>query len=477
MVGGGPCGLAATDQLLGNGVPPGEIAVVSPSVPEPSGATSWRSPTVRSAYLSSLAGGALTKAINGRAVSLHAAALDGPISAHWGASCLPLPSTYPLAADSGFREAYRATVGRWHVSSEQDGLSELYPLTGETIGDLPRKELAGRILATSLSRAAGHSRLALRGESFGDRGCSGRGLCFHGCPNDSPWSAAEELRTLVTRHPGLQIVDQPVHELDLHNDRRVGVRAGGAELSADRVVVAAGWRATSTLLGGRPPRLDARAELEQSTVVISTLLLKASASQEDFYQHLTYHDLVLPHLDDRGHLAALTQVYLPTHELAGRILASLPLSKLVAPAMSTILTTERGSAALGRAMRHVGVAMTFFPGSSDWTSASNELSLWKEVAPRDLRMLLGGVGGRVVSAKKVVLSGGQSQHIGVWAPYRYVIPRLIAGDPDYLRGALRHPRVVAADPCLLPVLPPGPHTASAAACGRLLVDALVRDWS
>lgn len=478
IVGAGPCGLAALDQLLANGVAPPDITIVTPDSDGAQTGTSTErvaEATILSSYESARRDGALAKRIEGQPRSLEGMAWQGSQSRHWGASCLPLTRSAPGGSDTSFLAAYERTVRAWHVSAEVDGLTQVFPLTGERTGSLRRKDLAHSVLNTAPTGTVGHSRLAVRGNDAGEFSCSGRSVCFHGCPTRAPWRSDDALTEILRSAPGLRTLPEVVKEIRPGDASTTELCTDRGIWRAYRVIVAAGWQATSTLLGGRPARLGLSADLQQSTVVMAPLLLRSPAPVADFHRSFTYHDLVVPHLDHQGGLAALTQVYLPTHELAGRMLASAP--AVARPAVRQLLSHSPSSKGLGRAMRHLGVAMTFFPGTRNWASNTRELAAWRQVVPGDLRRALTGVGGRVINAGKVVLGAGQSQHVGAWAPYRELVPRLLEGDgqlvPRYPAGV----RAVAVDPCILPSIQPGPQTATAAAWGRVLIDALIRDWA
>jgi hypothetical protein len=476
VIGAGPCALAALEQLLDDGISETDVVVLAP-VGGVAPAGELAQATVLSSYSSARRVGALGKAVGGESLSLREVATQGSLSAHWGASCLPLAVPHAGSAEPAFLRSYESTVRSWNVAAEEDGLASIYPLTGEHVGDLPRKAMAVEIVAGAGGSARiGHSRLAVSGRSPDGTGCSGLSLCFHGCPVQAPWGSASALDRLREARPGLRLVNAVAGGLRGEGDL-IAVDVAGSTLRTRRLLVAAGWRSTVELLAGREPRLGASAELEQSSVVMAPIVLRAAVSNPDFEQSFTFHDLVVPHLDQAGRLVALTQIYLPTHELAGRVLATAP-SVLDAAIRAALRaqTTARGLRAL---LRHVGVAMTFFPGTTDWSSDAC-LQEWRGIVPSDVNNSLRGVGGRVVGMRKVLLNHGQSQHVGAWSPYRDVGNQLLHGSRLILPAVASvqgRGRVAAADPTILPFLPPGPHTASAAAIGRLLVSRLVEEWS
>jgi hypothetical protein len=401
---------------------------------------------------------------------------EGSPSDFWGASCLPQPTTTPLGVDGAFLAAYGKTVAQWQVNAEQDGLGTLFPITGEFTGDLPRKTLARQIIDSAPMGSVGHSRLAVRGSGADDdRACVLSGHCFHGCPSRSPWSAREQMNRILLDHPELHVIDDRVRALAEEDGHCVvDVHLAATSVRARRVLVAAGWRTTATLLGGKEPSLRKGAELQQSPVIMAPIFFKCASAEDEFNRHFTFHDLVVPHV--RGdRLVGLTQVYLPTHELAGRLLASAP--PAVRPLIGRALSGSLGRAAASRSLRHVGVAMTFFPGSIDWTSTAAEESAWRRLVVAELNRALVAAGGRVLRGRRVVLGSGRSHHVGAWQPYATVLPRLLAGHRDYLAGTVGPKRAVAVDTALLPHMSPGPHTSTAAACGRLLIDELVEDWA
>lgn len=473
VIGAGPCGLATLDELLASGVAADDIVLIGPSTPSGPTEAGQGEATVASSFASALRDGALTKAVNGTSVSIEDVAAQGTLSQHWGASCLPMPVSAEGATSQAWLDAYGRTTASWQVNAERDPLTTTYPLTAETTGGLPRKRQAHAVVESARGQVVGHSRLAVRAGPS-NRGCIGRSLCFHGCPVHAPWRADEALAATHEDNPGLTLLPWLVDGLSAGEGGDTMVHAGGESIRAERVLVAAGWRATVQLLGGSPPRLDATADVEQSTVVMAPVLLRSRATDDDFFRSFTYHDLVVPHHVEGGELAALTQLYLPTHELAGRMLASVPRS--MSRSVQAMLSRPSSGRALTRPLRHVGVAMTFLPGSRQWGCTQRGLDTWRRHVPGSLREILRVLGGRVVDVNKVVLAAGQSQHVGAWTRYADVVPQLLSGDRLRIPGGCAGQRALAVDPCLLPTLHPGPHTAIAAACARLAVQEVIRQW-
>ena len=156
---------------------------------------------------------------------------------------------------------YRSVLGFVPVAGRRDRLAAEFPLFSEAVADLEPTPQIASFLA-DLERAdadlarrgvvAGRSRLAVRTrDDAGGSGCRYAGLCLHGCPLGSIWSAEQELRALVARGavsylPGAYVERVAEDRRGVRVDFR---RAGVVEqLDAERVFVAAGVLPSARLL-------------------------------------------------------------------------------------------------------------------------------------------------------------------------------------------------------------------------------------
>ena len=468
IVGAGPTGLAAYHELIDLGISGSDVALIDPGVMrEGKPNTGALSPLLtHESFKSATAGGALAKP-NGPDLGAEVELSDGICNyrpaEYWGSSCLPMPtwSSHGIYESPQFVSAYAKTVKRWGVQAEASSLHDVYPITGETIGRLPRKQRAHQVCNTVHHHewSVGHSRIAVGSENGTE--CTLCGRCLQGCPIEVPWSPTTELVRLRSETPNFLGLSSAAVDIQL-TEKQVQIKfADDSVMDFEHVLVASGWRTTPVVtaraLGMGVPSIR---DLEQSTLVMKPILFSSNSDGERFGSSFAFHDLVVAIPPNETHAGMTVQIYMPTPELAGRLFSQ-------APRMFHSLLryfSKANKQPLHLIAQRIGIAMVFLDGGKWDTTKSDLGAMEKRIAPI-LREVLKPVGGHILPGFRVVLDRGRSEHVGSWAPVRGLVERVFSESWD-----LRAPssRVIPIDTCLMPHIPAGSHTAIAATLARLV---------
>jgi choline dehydrogenase-like flavoprotein len=209
----------------------------------------------------------------GRGVSLYPSLVRGGLSTAWGGAMLPFGDDdmagWPLAL-SDLVEPYREVLRYVPIVGEHDALAEVAPTYAEALGNLP---VTGQMraflddLATGASRlrsagaCAGRSRLAVWTGEESPRRCRLAGLCLHGCPYGSIWSASQRLDQLIAAgvkyEPGtvVQRVEERGQTVRLHLGSESGEPTGTRDTA--RVLLACGPLASTRIVLASTERREA----------------------------------------------------------------------------------------------------------------------------------------------------------------------------------------------------------------------------
>lgn len=471
VVGAGPTGLQVVAGLLEGGCPPEEIVIVERRVIEN---TDIRNSLSQLSLADSLGAcdksgkGIYTKSLAGQDFQF-----DGTESIRfspsyiWGASCLPPHRTYVDYFDfDGFETAIDQVKSDWSVHAEVDQLDAEYPISTEVIGKLPRKRLAIE-LVKGAGAGVGHSRLAMGSPTST---CTGLGLCFRGCPSQATWSPSTQLLSLIERAPKLSLLVGEVERLE-HDEMSCTLLVDGKKLFLDRIVVATGWSVTPDLVSELPSYREnyrvPEESLQQSTVCMFPLVLPPREIDCFDSPHFAYHDVVLvtpPQMPDENLL--LSQIYLASPELMSRIATTAPavFRRIISALGPRIAGNSRITASLSR----IAVAMTFFPGGG-WIADRNQVASDLRRVSNQIKSQFGAYVPRFFIRNSRLLDRGSSHHVGNWTPARSQMLSWLHGTQGDT------PRVLVADTTILPTVPPGPHTLSAAAIARLIGKKIASD--
>jgi ferredoxin len=470
IIGCGPTGLAACQELLELGYDPKHINLIDVNqseVKETIQTYTGKSLTIHESFKSSSTNGSFKKpSSQNLKKSRFYGDLNIPISsAHvWGSSCLPLANWTRFSSFNSpeLSEKYSKTISRWGVHAQSDSLEKDFILTSEITDELKRKSIAESFSAgcTKGNIAGGHSRIAMF-DSQSQR-CYYCGNCLQGCPTSVPWNPSKELNNLITEFPALKIISGKVVKVKIDEKNPNVVFQDGKILQFDQVFVAAGWRQTPRMLRNNHSESDYSKELLQSTVILRAFVLNDPVDDTDFYNSFSYHDSVvsIPPISDTssGYLA---QIYFPTTELAGRVASISP--KIFHDAISAVLL--RNYKWNLNIFKRIGVVMIFAEGG-EWNPTKNEILKIERSTIPEIRKALRLVGGHVIPGVRQTLTKGNSEHVGSWEPFRKEARQLLNMEE---KANLKLPKVLPIDTTLLPIVPPGPHTAIAASLARIAI--------
>jgi choline dehydrogenase-like flavoprotein len=223
--------------------------------------------------------------LDDNAVAFYGSLARGGLTSVWGGAMLPYLDddlgAWPIGVGD-LAEHYRTVLEWVPLVARHDALEELLPLYTDTAEPLARTPQVSAFLR-DLDRArdrlaaagitAGASRLAVwAGVRGGERSCRLAGVCLHGCPYGSIWSAAQELERLVGAG---KIAYEPQafveHVEETAGGVRVRVRAPGdgsrRTVEASRVFLAAGALSSTRLVLSSLEAYDRTVQLRDSQLV------------------------------------------------------------------------------------------------------------------------------------------------------------------------------------------------------------------
>ena len=455
VAGFGLIGIQVIEELLSLGIDPSEITVIDPNEfrNNPANRNNPESREISEIFNRNKVNTGLSK----KELSLDdLGSVTKSQTYFWGASCLPpirfqIPNSgYDSESISNSYSTVTKSIGiQATYSSKPEDLN--FPFTQEIMDELPRKKLANQWVKSS-EGAVYHSRLAISSSS--KSGCTFHGTCFEGCPNNSIWNPSNHITTYRNEFAEMNKVNSSVERID--SKRRVVSTSSGLELSYDRLFVTTGAQISRRIVSSIYPSQDIR--LKSSPVVLIPFLVRDGVTISDFKSHFVMADLLIPFMDENG-LAALTQIYLPTTEIAGRVL-------LQTPELFGKLSLRLPTKNLESLMRHIGIAMLFIPGyESDLPKTKVKKIIREPIA--ELRKVLEMNGAVLINAPRRYILNHNSHHSG--AIYSAEDGVNNAGINSKVYSNLQSLGIRLLDATLLPEIPPGPHTLAAASLARLEV--------
>jgi ferredoxin len=470
IIGCGPTGLAACQELLELGYEPSQINLIDVNRSEfraTNQTYNGKSLTIHESFKSSSANGSFKKPSgqNLKNSSFYEKLGIPASNAHvWGSSCLPLASWARFSSINcpELSEKYSHTISRWNVHAQSDSLERDFKLTTEITNELKRKSISESFSAecSKSDIAGGHSRIAMFDSQ--SQPCYYCGNCLQGCPTSVPWNPSKELNNMIAEFPDLRIITGKVVKVRIEAETPDVVFQNGEILQFDQVFVAAGWRQTPRMLRDSHSESDYSKELLQSTVVMRAFILDDPVDDSDFFNSFSYHDSVISippkSKTSSGYLA---QIYFPTAELAGRVASVSP--RIFHDAISAVLLRDYKWTL--NIFKRIGIVMIFAEGG-EWNSNKNEILRIEQSTIPEIRKALKLIGGHVIPGVRQTLSNGNSEHVGSWEPFRKEALQLLNIEE---KANLKLPKVLPIDTTLLPIVPPGPHTAIAASLSRIAV--------
>jgi hypothetical protein len=450
VLGAGPTGLSVLQELLNYGIDPNAIFLVDESF------FSWNSSRPsplsqkRESIFEIVSRESLNKGVGkaGNDLDPRSIRISKP-SKIWGTSCLP-PLNWelssPSVSQSEFVQAYNDVSIDWEIQAV-DSFESDFPISGEVIGELPRKEMSYKL---SKSQEIIHSRLAISTRtSKYSIGCTLNSTCFSNCPNDSPWNPENALRKILDLFPGVNLIEGKVIKLD---NRLKVIHTNQETVKYDFLYISLGAMATRNLISQffvEPLALDT------TPVVIAPFFLRKKVLHGDYTNSFLYCDLLIPH-KKRNQLMAISQIYLPSREITGRIIATLP------PAFHKLLA-KLSEPLLAFIFKRIGVCMMFFSSMPLGESGMDKDLLKNELI--FINSILKFSGARVLNFRTTRLLNGSSHHIGAI----HFEKENLAGIDSPIFSRLAEMNIFLTDTSALPALLPGPHTAIAAALAKISV--------
>ena len=377
----------------------------------------------------------------------------------WGASCFP-PMKFHLPQQRYSDYDIQAAFGEvtQSLDIQATAISELeatnFPITHEKMDKFERKEIAKHWVQSNQGNIY-HTRLAVSSEH--DRKvnvCSFQGVCFSECPSDAIWNPRSHLKKFPMILNNISKIDSSVTLID--ESKKLIYTQNGIAIRYQNLILAAGSRKSVQLINRSFP--NRKAELLSSPVVMFPFILQNAIDITDFNSHFVLADLLVPYFNEHG-LQAMSQVYLPTSEIAGRLLAQAP--KIISELLKCLPTKN-----LDWILRHTGVAMLFLPGTSDKISKEEVKDILNEPF-KQLRIILRQQGAHIFRNPSVYFLNHDSYHSGGVYDSEQGIAH--AGINSKLYSDLAKLKIKLLDSCVLPAVPPGPHSLTAAALARLEV--------
>jgi hypothetical protein len=453
VVGIGLIGIQVLEELIESGVNPYDITVIDPNASKSQiqEVSFSKSRELRHIYNRNKVNDGLSKKELGLK-DLHL--LEKSQTYYWGASCLP-PIRFEIP-NSGYgsnelRQAYGKVTESIGVQATYSSFSERinFPYTEEVIGRLPRKQLANEWVNASNGNVY-HSRLAI--STSAKSGCSFQGNCFEGCPNNSIWNPSNHVSKVKEALLAVKYLDARLDSIDL--SKHLVVTSNGDQVKYERLILTAGPNSTAQIVSSVYP--DRQIKVKTSPVVLLPFIVRKCAPMDDFKSHFVTTDLLVPSLNENG-LSAITQIYLPTSEIAGRVL-------LQAPRMASELLLRMPSKSIEYLMRHIGIAMVFAPGYESDVNPKKVRRIMKDPIAQ-VRKVLAQNGAELLLQPRRYILNHDSHHSGSIYEMRDGITN--SGLNSRVYSSLRDQNVHLLDSSLLPQIPPGPHTLTAASLARL----------
>ena len=441
IAGAGPTGISALETLLKRGVPPTAILIVdiNPEI--------WRqkkiSPERIEFTLHSVV--ARERSLHGLgkagSIVLDKARMDSPLF-YWGLSCY-MPSNQLL-------KHWKVELEKFHECFESSlTFLEVQGREGQQV-DAPiltqRKKLASKI--NQRNPKFENSWLAL--SSSGANECTLQGGCFENCIAKAPITPDRLLEKVTEKWGASAHLVSEITDIDLKNK---SIDVQGGRVYYEKLLLCLGASNSQKLLA---KSTSSEIALKGTPVALIPFWSLNINKREDFSNHFSYADLILPLYKD-GEIDSFSQIYLPSVEIAGRILATMP---RIIQSVSKILGKRSSQKVFG----HIGICMIFLKESNLMETEIEAKNSLNEMYP-ELRMLLRRV--QIYTFKPFVryLLNGSSRHLGGISAKN----DLNCGYHSNLWKELSVQNVFVLDTSLLPSIQPGPHTLIAIALSKYLI--------
>jgi hypothetical protein len=265
-----------------------------------------------------------------------------------------------------------------------------------------------------------------------------------------PYSPERELNHLVTKY-AIKYQRFSVSKID--TQKRQISSINGEVIDYKYLYLATGCIETHKILKSSLNNFQDYGLLSSSVLLLPILSFRKQTDQ-DFFRSFLFNDLIFS-TKQNGKQTLLTQIYLPTHEISSRVLATIP-KQLVSFMRKMRFPFEEF-------LKHVGIAMIFTPGTST-RDTRKQISVQIKRDIKTLRVALRQGSFYLLPLPKVFLLNEESMHVGS------------LGVEGFSRGVnstrfmeLEQVGIYICDTSILPDLPPGPHTSIASAFVKLLI--------
>ena len=458
IIGFGPSGLSVLDQLLSSGVRPQEIAIIGMQESKHK-IEEYVNPFHKSSQ-SAISRGKELKTYGIAKKGVDTRTLEGPtesLASYWGASHLPpifLGREYSaFFPRRNIKNAVEANAKMFQIHEVKQGkFIEEFPTCNEVASDNSRKRIA-REWVENLETGFIHSRLSIGGHRYSNVGCASSGKCFQVCPSGAFWSPIKELNILIQKNPNVNVIYGQVTEIDTVK-KSISIITSPS-VSFENLFLCAGSKNSIKIL--RASKVVAEEINFRYTPVLMFPFLVSKVDENDYNSTHVLADLLLPTIEEQK-LKSLTQIYLPTENLAANIFSKLP--KVLLKFLDLL-----PSQAINLIACRIGIAMCFFEDVPSGDSRKSVLRSLRSPSG-DLKKNLNFVEARLIQKIKVVALDGLSHHTG--SVYLKSDP-MNRGLNSEIFVKLREQGVYLADGLALTRIPPGPHTNTICVLARCLV--------
>jgi ferredoxin len=450
IVGAGPCGLSALEELLDHGIDAKSILVIDPNIETNS------TISIDQGKKSNI--GALGNRRNNGSKFANLSTLTTkaifPESNFWGASHFP-----PVNAKTHMLRTQKINTATLKTStmlnlsgSIEDFMNLKQSGTKKIRQSLQRKEVANHLVNAENSPFF-HSLLSINSIEDDIDKCDYSGLCFRGCPTNAFWTASAHLNKILLSNVELNTIsDTVVRIFTQENQLEV---SSGKKIAYSKLYLGSGPKSSYAIL--RESNLISNTHKMKNSPVIMVPFFGPKTSFADFSKSFVCCDIILPQYENED-LVGFTQVYFSTFELARNILSTLPkylnnIEKVISEKFLFLV------------FKRIGIAMIFGTEQEENRSAKmiqltmrKNLKYIKNVFPK-FRLT------PFLIIKKLAING-DSYHIGS------IYDTNIESKPEKSNmtvSTLRKDHIYLIDALALPLIPPGPHTFSAMVTARLTV--------
>ena len=444
IAGAGPTGLACLETLLNEGVSASSILVIdlNPEIVQKYRQKSIANPfTINSVAARERQYSGLGKS----GVEVLSTTMQDSPSFYWGLACYELNNSLIQQWEinnSLFQECFDEALENFEVQKFFN--PSINPITGVQ-GSL-RKDLASKIIEKNSSFI--HSWLAL--SSAGDSACNLSGGCFDFCEQGSQITPDRLFKKLMKKWKGINFLIGEIGELNI--DKKT-ISVGTNLFNYENLLLCLGAKNSQKLIA---TSLGIEVTIKGTPVALMPFFSAKGIAEAQFTNHFSYSDLFLP-IYDGGHLEVFCQLYLPSVEIAGRIVATLP-------TWVQFVLSLLGERFTQKVFSHFGICMVFLPEThllETKASSRKILSNFMPIIRSNLRE------SQILCSKTFAryLLNGASRHLGGISG---------KGEKNYgFKSSLWHSlaknKVFVLDTGSLPNIQPGPHTLIAVALAKYLV--------